>query len=1043
MSEASRLSSRAPSLAWRTDAIFGEHLEEDRRLVDRMFATLLLLEWLASIVVALVVSPTAWAGETSRVHIHVWAAVVLGGLTISLPVALILTRPARSSTRQSVAIGQMLVVALLIHLTEGRPESHFHVFGSLAFLALYRDWRVMLTASVVVALDHYLRGIYWPRSLFGILAADRWRWAEHSLWVAFEVTILTFGTNRSLGVMREAARRQSEVEATRDRVEATFSERTAELRRAQAELEDRVHDRTIRLQQANESLRSEIAERRKAEDDLRASEERFRTLAETLPQIVWVTDADGGSEYFNTRWYDYTGLTPERSLGRGWLDVIPPDDRGRTVEAWTQAISTGSPYQIEYRLRRAADDSSRWHLGRALPIRNEGGAIVRWFGTCTDIHDQREAAEDLRRARDELEGRVRERTAALERANSDLLVEVDERRKAELEALRSRETAEEANRAKGQFLANMSHEIRTPMNAIIGMTEVTLGTDLLPNTRENLEVVRVAADALLNLIDDILDFSKIEAGRLDLDPIRFHPRETIDAAVKTVSIKAREKGLELSTLVAPEVPGALIGDPLRLRQVLLNLLGNAITFTAQGRVEVRVVVETVGREGVVLRFSVSDEGIGIPSSRLSMIFDPFSQADSSTTRRFGGTGLGLSISSRLVDLMGGRIWVESEIGRGSAFHFTAHFATSGATADPAELAQPAKRRPDEAQAGRRLRVLLVDDNALNRRVGLLLLQRLGHEVQLAIDGPDALARFEEEGPFDLVLMDIQMPEMDGFEATTRIREVRERLERKCPIVALAAFAMKGDRERCLVAGMDEHLAKPIRADDLERLLGRLLPDDAAPGEPSTPGWCPSPEEIRASFPMDDAEMSQIVGIFRETCVEEVSRMARAIAEHDPGTLSKAAHGLMSCLGMFGSGEIVALAATLEEVGRSRRLADAADSLAKLQEAIRGMQPTLDRLAGARQPGGLHVGRSGSHGPLRSDRGCRTCAFLPGGPCSCLTSRPRAAAPASGSSGMRTGRGPRRAGAGRAALRASARGARGRCARSPFARGRPIRSATGA
>ena len=956
-------------ISGRTDAIFEGHLDADYRLVDRMFAILLFLEWLAAIVVALVVSRLAWVGEAGITHFHVRAALFLGGVTVSLPIVLTLARPGRAMTRQCVAVGQMLMVALLIHLSGGRPEAHFHVFGSLAFLALYRDWRVLVTAGLVVALDHYLRGVYRPRSVFGLLAAVPWRWAEHSLWVAFEGSILAFGMNRSRTVMREAARRQAEVEATRDRVELRVAARTAELRLAQAELGDRVRERTVELQHANDSLRDEIAERRKVEDDLRASEKRFRDLAEALPQIVWCTDAEGVNDYFNARWYEYTGLSPEESLGYGWVEILHPDDRELTRRVWAEAVTDGSSYQIEYRILRCEDRTYRWHLGRGLPIAREDGSIVRWFGTCTDIDDQKCAAESLRQSNDRLEGRVRDRTAALERANADLLAEVAERRKAELEALRSREVAEHATRAKSEFLANMSHEIRTPMNAIIGMTELTLGMELPPEQRDNLEVVRVAADALLELIDDILDFSKIEAGKLDLEPVRFPPRGTIDEALKTLSLRARNKGLSLVSFVAPEVPEVLIGDPFRLRQVLLNLLGNAIKFTARGRVEVRVDVEGGGPGSVSLRFSVLDEGIGIPESRLSMIFDPFNQADGSTTRRFGGTGLGLSISTRLVELMGGSIWVESEVGRGSAFHFTALFgAAMDLATGPDVTVRRAALRPD-ASDGRSLRLLLGDDNELNRRVGLLLLQRLGHRVHLAVDGTDAIAKYEDEGPFDLVLMDIQMPGMDGIEATSHIRAIQERQGRRCPIVALTAFAMKGDRERFQAAGMDEHLAKPVRADDLARVISSVIADEGRPVHESPSHWCRDPEAIRASFPMGDVQMAEIVGIFRETCVEQMAGMGEAIAEQDPVALARAAHGLIGCLGMFGSGATLALASGLEAAGRSGDISDVGETLSRLEEAMIGMRPTLDELAEIREADGLplavadHPGSIGT-APLR-------------------------------------------------------------------------------
>jgi len=850
--------------------------------------------------------------------------------------------------------------------------------------------------------------------------------------------------------IRATKRSRDEIGFLFDRFNEMMSQiqlREQALQQARTELELRVDERTKELQR-------EVRDRTRAEEALRASEERFRLAIEESPIGIALIDREFRFIKVNRALCRMLGFSEEELTALTFPGVMHPQEIQTTIErAESHFRGNAPPDKLETRFL-AKNGAILWIDLSVSPVRDSEGRLLYGLAVMGNITERRQAQEAL---------------------------------------VQAKEAAEAASRAKSEFLANMSHEIRTPMNGIIGMTELALDTELTPEQREYLSMVKSSAHSLLVVLNDILDFSKIEAGKLDLEPMNFALRQSVGDTLKALGFRAHQKGLELTWRVAKDIPDDLVGDVGRLRQVVVNLVGNALKFTEKGEVGVQVEQEDQSPGGAVLHFRVWDTGIGISPDKQRLIFEPFTQGDSSTTRKYGGTGLGLGISARLIQMMGGKIWVESELGRGSAFHFTVRVGVSGrkkseeqhpqdlalrgqrilivddnetnrrilvemlghmglrpeaatgfedalvilrtarterdrislmitdmqmpgkdgialiaavrtvpeyralpvlilsSTATPgverlrelgvaahllkpvqpselrgailAAVSRPADARsvgkspgkgsePPPTQQG--LAVLLAEDNAVNALLTKRLLEKYGHTVFTAENGVEAIAALErEKNRIDVILMDIQMPEMDGLTAIRTIRASEQESGHRVPIIALTAHAMKGDREKCLDAGADDYITKPPHTPDLLAALERVYKRKAKIAY-SAPSREPANQPASHCFDLtaalermdgDRGLLEEVGRLFAEEWPKTKASLESSLENRDLRASERLAHGLKGALAHLGARKVSESAFQLERLTRAGSYEEARNQWDALKNEAEQLVNEIESLFG--------------------------------------------------------------------------------------------------
>jgi len=800
----------------------------------------------------------------------------------------------------------------------------------------------------------------------------------------------------------------------------------------------------MRSQERLLAMRTEAESRAAFENNL------LQTVADNIPDSIFAKDRNGRYLFANRGFAQSHGLdSPAAVLGKTPFELFP-EERAASWHADDLVVLQGGQPSME-RVRSTVDaqGNGKWILMTKVQLIDKEGAVIGVVGLHRDITRQKQTEENLKKAKD---------------------------------------AAEAANRAKSEFLANMSHEIRTPMNGIIGMTELALGTKLTGEQQEFLVMVKTSADSLLRVINDVLDFSKIEAGKLELDATAFDLREGLEETIRSFGVSAGQKGVELVCDIRSDVPQIILADPIRLRQVVVNLLGNAVKFTDQGEVVLQVESTLLTGGAVELHFAIRDTGIGVPKEKQELIFESFAQADSSSKRKYGGTGLGLTISSRLVSMMGGKIWLESEPGQGSTFHFTVRCEIPPKAPERQELNpnsnlagvsvlvvddNPTNRRilertlqqwgmkPTLAESGwaalaelkrakeagqvpplvlidaqmphldgfstatkikqdedlsaltivmltsggqrgdadrcresgisaylnkpvrqkelreailqvlglkhrsestaklvtrhsvrdamNRMHILLAEDNDINRELAVRLLAKRGHSVRVAANGRQALELLETDH-FDAVLMDVQMPEMDGFEATAAIRAKEAITGAHLPIVAMTAHAMKGDRERCLDAGMDGYVSKPLNSEELLKVLEKFSSSSGAVEDPEPARPVLNREVALARMNGDQALLADLARMFCNEGASLLSAIRDAASAKDLGGLQRSAHSLKGSIAPFAAEDAFEAVLRVEKLAQASDLVGSVDAVENLTLEIERLKLALATLSAEQESG---------------------------------------------------------------------------------------------
>jgi PAS domain S-box-containing protein len=826
--------------AERADELYGQHQQLIYRQTDRLFARLMFFQWIAGILIALFVSPQTWAGQSSTVHPHVWAAIFLGGAISIFPIWMTRVWPGAPATRYVIAVAQMLMSGLLIGLTGGRIETHFHIFGSLVVLSFYRDWRVLIPATVVVALDHFLRGIYWPYSVYGVLSASPLRSVEHAGWVVFEDIFLVISCLRSIREMRSIAERTAALEASEQgfrqifedapigmgvvgldesftQVNATLCQMVgySEAELTQLTTMDITFDEDIPQgrQNAEELLTGgqrssverryvhkngevlwitrtaclmrdvdgqpraflimveDISERKRAERELCESKRELEAvhhanqlIMDNSQDVICTMDERGRYLTVSAACEQLWGYTPDELIGRNYLDLVCPEDRQMTNTVAEIILLDGKITDFVNRYTRKDGTlvdilwSASW---------SETDKIL--FCVAHDITERARIEKALREAKAE---------------------------------------ADRANQAKSEFLSRMSHELRTPLNAILGFSQLIERHDPSDAQRTRVHHILSAGRHLLNLINEVLDISRIEAGNLQLSLEPVCVADAVEEALILIMPLAEERSIDLSTSTPLDQSVYVMADRQRLKQVLLNLLTNAVKYTLP---EGKVTLSADSAGAGIMRVVVTDTGAGISANKLARLFTPFDRLGAEQTA-VEGTGLGLALCQRLMHAMNGSIGVNTTIGRGSTFWVELACAQS-----PLAYLPPVKRdRSDSRSNSVQRTILYVEDNLSNLT---LVEQMLADQPEIklitAMQGQLGLELAKQHSP-DLILLDLHLPDLPGWEVLSRLQ--RNEATREIPVVVISADATARQIKRLKAAGARSYLTKPLDMQDFFRVI---------------------------------------------------------------------------------------------------------------------------------------------------------------------------------------------------------------------------------